>query len=231
MRNSIEKSFGGLKTLTIEGAKGGPCIVLFHGYGADASDLMPLSSMINIPNATWIFPDAPLEIIVAPGVYGRAWFHIDQRRLEKAMVQGEPLDMSSTIPQGFEGAARLAESFYAEVSKHFSKIVIGGFSQGAMLATELALATKNKKPSGLVLFSGTLIGQDRWPRLAKEAQDIPFFQSHGKNDALLGYDYAENLYKALTGAGMSGDFISFGGGHEIPPKVIQQAEGFVRSVL
>lgn len=231
MKNAEEKSFGGLKTLVVNGDKKGPCIILFHGYGADASDLMPLSEMMDIPNATWIFPDAPMEIIVAPGTFGKAWFNIDQRKLEKAMVQGELLDMSQTTPSGFEGAVRLAQSMYAEVSKVYDRIVVGGFSQGAMLATELALSTKEKLPRGLVILSGTLICGDRWPKAAKTRSDITFFQSHGKNDAILGFPFAENLFEVLSDAGMHGDFMSFGGGHEIPPQVISRAESFIRSAM
>jgi phospholipase/carboxylesterase len=229
MKVSKQKNIGGLKCLCIEENPKGPCIVLFHGYGADASDLMPLSEMMKIPNANWIFPDAPMEVSIAPGFHGRAWFNIDQSRLEKAMVQGEPMDMSQTTPSGFEGAAKLAKSFFAELSQTYKNIFVGGFSQGAMLATELALSSTTVKPKGLIILSGTWICGKRWIDMAQKNNSIPFFQSHGKNDALLGYSYAENLNEALNAAGMFGEFMSFSGGHEIPPQIIKGVERFIVS--
>jgi phospholipase/carboxylesterase len=230
MRHAVEKSIGPLKSLVLEGKPNtDTCIILFHGYGADASDLVPLADMMGIPNATWIFPDAPMEVIIAPGIYGKAWFQIDQRRLENALVSGQPLDMSSVTPNGFEAAAKMALGLFENVRSKYKKVFVGGFSQGAMLATEVALLSKNK-PDGLIIYSGTLINKPRWEKLAKDAVGVPFFQSHGKNDALLGYEYAENLFNTLTDAGMNGDFFSFSGGHEIPQKVIENSGKFIKQI-
>jgi phospholipase/carboxylesterase len=115
---------------------------------------------------------------------------------------------------------------YDELIKKHSKIILGGFSQGAMLATEVTL-THPRKPAGLVIMSGTLICADRWAEKLKSCDGIPFIQTHGKNDAILGYNYAENLFNLLTDAGMSGDFVSFNGGHEIPQKTIDRIGQFL----
>ncbi len=229
MKTAIDKSIGSLKTLTIEGKPGGPAVVLFHGYGADASDLMPMAEMMNLSSeVTWVFPNAPHEVIIAPGFYGRAWYQIDSKRLEAAMVRGEPLDMSQTIPPGLESARRAATSLYDQLQKDHSTVVIGGFSQGAMLATDLAL-NHNKKPAGLVILSGTLINQPQWQSVVAKSSGLSFFQSHGKNDALLGFEQAEALNSFLSDAGLHGDFYAFSGGHEIPAKVIEKMGQFIRS--
>jgi predicted esterase len=44
----------------------------------------------------------------------------------------------------------------------------------------------------------------------------------------LGYEFAEKLFEVLSDAGLDGEFISFSGGHEIPPKVITQIASFLR---
>ncbi len=228
MRQAVEKTIGALKTLKLEGKPGGPAVVLFHGYGADSSDLLPLAEMMGLSeNVTWVFPNAPLEVIIAPGFYGRAWFQIDSQRLESALKRGEIVDMSKSTPQGLESAARAATSLYEELLKNHSTILLGGFSQGAMLATEITLS-HGKKPAGLILLSGTLINSDRWAAKAKSCSGLQFFQSHGKNDALLGFEQAENLYNMLEEAGLHGDFMSFSGGHEIPTKVIEKLGQFIK---
>ncbi|MEQ1665000.1 MAG: esterase [Bdellovibrionales bacterium] len=231
MRKAVQKQIGGLKTLTLEGKVGGSCIVLFHGYGADASDLIPLSDMLGLgEGVTWVFPEGPMEVIIAPGSHGKAWFQIDVSRLEKSMLSGEPVDMSQTTPSGIERARKNATLMYDEVLKKHSRIILGGFSQGAMLATDLSLNHK-VKPEALLVMSGTLICSDRWRSELKSCEGLDFIQSHGKNDVILGYEYAENLYQFLTDGGMNGEFIGFSGGHEIPNKVIQSISQFLKHKL
>lgn len=231
MRTAVEKTIGSLKTFTLEGRPGGPAIVLFHGYGADSSDLIPLADLMGLsPDVTWVLPNAPTEVIIAPGFYGRAWWPIDTKRLETAMVKGEPLDMSILVPPGLESARRQANTLYDELLKKHSAVILGGFSQGAMLATDLSL-NHAKKPAGLLILSGTLINQAQWQKVVGQSEGLSFFQSHGKNDALLGFSHAEGLFEFLTNAGLQGDFYSFSGGHEIPTKVIEKAAQFVRRRL
>ncbi|OFZ18901.1 MAG: hypothetical protein A2Z20_12390 [Bdellovibrionales bacterium RBG_16_40_8] len=231
MRKAVHKKIGALETLTIEGKAGGPCVILFHGYGADSSDLTPLSAMMGLSDSvTWVFPNGPLDVIIAPGIYGNAWFQIDMRRLESAMVKGEPVDMSSTTPPGLENARQTAALLYEDLLATHSSVVLGGFSQGAMLAIELTLSHK-KKPAGLVLMSATLICKERWKKMASTCRDLTFIQSHGKNDVLLGFNYAEDLYNLLTANDLFGEFIGFNGGHEIPPKVIEKIGQYLASVF
>ena len=83
--------------------------------------------------------------------------------------------------------------------------------------------------SALVLFSGTLI--DRASLEASLETKLPqasgtkFFQSHGSSDPLLEYSQAQDLFKLLEDKGLKGEFVSFEGGHEIPPAAL---EGFLR---
>ena len=231
MKNAVKKNYGSLKTLTVEGRVGGPCVILFHGYGADSADLLPLSDYIRLSkDVTWIFPEATMQVIIAPGFSGRAWYQIDVQRLERSLSSGEPVDLSQHHPPGLESASRQAGELYDLVIKSHSQVFIGGFSQGAMLATELAL-THSRKPDGLVIMSGSLICEDRWKRLALSASGLKFIQTHGKNDALLGYEYAEKLFNLLTDQGLIGEFYAFSGGHEIPPKALEKIQYYLGALV
>lgn len=231
MGQAIQKTIGGLKTFTIEGAAGGPCVMLMHGYGADSADLVPLADMMNLSSqVTWVFPEAPQQVIIAPGFHGRAWYQIDMSRLEKAMVQGQTVDLSSTNPPGIDSARKHITNLYDALLRQHSKVIVGGFSQGAMLATELAM-THNRKPDGLVIMSGSLICKERWASLVKSCEGMTFIQTHGKNDAILGYEYAEHLFALLDAGGLHGDFFGFSGGHEIPIKAIEKIAGYLRAVV
>ena len=221
------KTIGGLKTLIIEGTARGPAIILFHGYGADAADLLPLVDLMSLSkDVTWVFPDAPLKIISAPGMHGRAWYPIDTELLERSLRMGEPADLSAREPQGLDAARESALALYEELRTHHPSVIVGGFSQGATLATELTFTAK-VAPTALVVMSGTVICESRWRELAPHAHAVPFFQCHGKNDPLLGFQFAENLYSLLTDAGLNGEFMTFSGGHEIPPKAIEKIARFI----
>ena len=101
------------------------------------------------------------------------------------------------------------------------RIVLGGFSQGAMISTHLTLAT-GFQPALLTLFSGTLLCCDEWTRLAIAHPHCRILQSHGYEDSILPFGAATELSQMLTDAGFEMDFLAFHGGHTIPMNVLQK---------
>ena len=82
-----------------------PAVLLLHGYGADQTDLAPLADMMD-PDGKfhWYFPNGVLEVIIAPGFSGRAWFQIDMAEYESAMREGRLRDLTKNRPEGFDFA-------------------------------------------------------------------------------------------------------------------------------
>ena len=109
-------------------------------------------------------------------------------------------------------------------------IVLGGFSQGAMLACDVALHT-TRPLAGLILLSGTLLAADEWTPLMPKRKGLRVFQSHGSADPLLPSFMAESLRDLLVQAGLSVEWVGFRGGHEIPGVVLEKLGGFLRAVL
>ncbi|HYQ40313.1 MAG TPA: hypothetical protein VER11_00045, partial [Polyangiaceae bacterium] len=97
--------------------------------------------------------------------------------------------------------------------------VIGGFSQGAMLATDTVLRT-SRPFAGLAVLSGTLISHDEWLPLMAARRGLPVLQSHGRADPVLPFELAERLRNELDSAGLPVEFIPFNGGHGIPSGVL-----------
>lgn len=200
------------------------CVILFHGYGANASDLAPLSEVLG-GGSTWIFPNGIQKIPIA-GAMGRAWFQIDIQALEECMAQGTYRDMSVYRPPDIEKSYQRAREFLDKIESQYDEVFIGGFSQGAMLATELVLrGTKNTR--ALIVLSGTLLCRSQWSKWASTCQGLKFFQSHGHHDPILSFKQAEALFQMLTGSHWMGEFHSFWGDHEIPPEVIQSLGQFL----
>lgn len=221
------KKIGTLDVLEVKGHPKKPVFVLFHGYGADAYDLSPLVNEVRGPSGwSWYFPNGPLEVPVGPGSSGRAWFPIDMEALERAMRLGQHRDLSQTKPAGFDKIKLQAHEFLKSLGREPSDIVLGGFSQGAMLATELAIASTTSY-RGLVILSGSLINMSAWQALAPQHRGMRYFQSHGQTDAILSPVTAQKLNTLLNAAGWEGELMMFGGGHEIPGGVTRALGQFL----
>ncbi len=216
-----------------EGGGDGPAVLLCHGFGAPGDDLVGLHRAIAAPPGTrWFFPEAPLDVDV--GMPGRAWWPIDMARLQLAMMRGMSRELARETPPGLAAARQLLSetiSFLGELH-HVdpARLVVGGFSQGAMLTTDLVL-TGGLGVAGLAILSGTLLSEDRWRASAASASGLPVFQSHGRHDPVLPFSGAEALGALLVGAGAHRRFVPFSGQHEIPTPAIGALGGFLSEVL
>lgn len=219
-----------------DGGGEGPAVLLCHGFGAPGDDLVALHRVIDAgPGVRWFFPEAPLSLAMGPGFAGRAWWEIDMMALQLAMQRGLHRQMEKEHPAGMtEAAAALTaviEGLEADHRVTRSRLALGGFSQGSMVTTELALHAA-RPFAGLVVLSGALLCQDRWAAAAaKNARGMRVFQSHGRRDPVLPFAGAEALGALLDGAGAQRTFVPFGGQHEIPYPVIEGVGAFLREAL
>ena len=206
-------------------------VVLLHGFGAPGDDLVGLAPYLDAPSTRYVFPAAPIEL---GGLYGdsRAWWRLDMARLERALTGGDMRGWIAEVPDGLDDARahllRFLEQLQARYSIADTELVLGGFSQGAMLSVDVALH-REASLAGLVLMSGTLTAESVWqPKLPKLA-GVPVVQSHGRHDQLLPYAIAEVLRDRLVAAGAHVDFHAFLGGHEIPQAVLGAVSAFLRA--
>lgn len=211
----------------------GPIVVMLHGFGAPGDDLVPLGEVLAgaAPGARFVFPAAPLAL---PSFFGesRAWWMIDMEALERDMAVGVPRDRSAEVPDGMAEANARIMALLAALPDEVGggPLVLGGFSQGAMLACDVALRS-GVPLAGLALLSGTFLAAGEWrPRMA-DRSGLRVFQSHGRRDPLLPFAAAERLKGELTAAGLEVDWHPFDGAHEIPPPVLRALAAYLESVL
>jgi len=232
-----KKRIGSLDVLQVEGDASAATVILFHGFGADMADLASLAGVIQAKKGTnWIFPNGHLKVAIGPHQEGRAWFPISIAELEKSAAQNEPLDWSVSIPPGMKKARQAVLHMIQELKVPSERLILGGFSQGGMIATDVALHMETP-PAGLAVLSGTLINGTEWQELAlklaahfsSQGKQFSFFQSHGTRDQILSVVMAEKLEKLFLNAKWKGHLLKFQGGHEIPPEVIIQLGAYLRS--
>ncbi|MBM4359740.1 MAG: phospholipase [Deltaproteobacteria bacterium] len=223
----VTKSWGGLTVRLTGGSDGngggeGPVVVLLHGFGAPGDDLVPLGDRLG-SRARCVFPAAPIAL---PSEYGpgRAWWNIDMVRLQMAMLTGQTRDMSREVPHGLAAAREKVVAMLAELRRELAigdaPIWLGGFSQGAMLACDVALRT-TESLAGVALMSGTLLCEDEWlPLMAKRA-GMRALVSHGRQDPVLPFSIAMRLRAELERAGVDLRWVPFDGAHGIAPEVLE----------
>jgi phospholipase/carboxylesterase len=209
-------------------------VVLCHGYGAPAADLVPLArELVQLqpelgPRVRFVFPAAPLSLAALGMPSARAWFHLPQ---EVLMGQGRDWKkFASSVPEGLAQARRgltgLLAALSAATKLPYGRIVLGGFSQGAMVTTDLALRLE-EAPAGLCILSGTLVCQDEWKQRAERRKGLPVLQGHGRVDNVLPFEQAEALRALLQAAGLLVDFIPFDGPHTIDPDELRKLAEFL----
>lgn len=215
-----------------EGARG-PVVVLLHGFGAPGDDLVPLARELAAqPGTRFVFPEAPLDLGRA-FMGGRAWWPIDLEARMRRVELGLPRDLSE-VPEGLADARARVDALLDDVEEAMlgpgDRLVLGGFSQGAMLALDTALRSR-RSLHGLMLLSGTHLAAGEWAPLMSERRGLPVFMSHGEHDELLPFAVSEALGASLARAGLALTWAPFRGGHAIPSSVLTAASSFLRQVL
>lgn len=221
---------GGLLVRMTGGSDGlgggrGPLLVLMHGFGAPGTDLLPFAGEIEAPPGTrFAFPEAPLAL---PPEYGsgRAWWHIDIMELQMALLTGRVRELRDRVPEGLTEANAKVTAMLRELEPG-ERVLIGGFSQGAMLACDVVLRSTDPFV-GLVMMSGTYLAASEWTPLMAQRKGLPVFMSHGREDPLLPFALAESLRDAMKAAGLEVEWVPFSGGHGVAPEVIDRLNGFV----
>jgi predicted esterase len=166
----------------VEKAKG--AIVLLHGRGGTAEDILLLGREMYLPGLAYLAPQAvnntwyPYSFL-APREQNEPWL---SSALEKvgATVQ---LAMDAGIPA--------------------NRIVVAGFSQGACLATEF-VASNPKRYGGLIAFTGGLIGpEDTGLTHTGDLAGTPAFLGSGDPDPHVPWSRVQQSAKILGDMGAS----------------------------
>src|SRR5579872_3760051 len=122
------------------------------------------------------------------------------------------------------------EQIIRETGLPLEKILLGGFSQGSMVAVDVALRLADR-PAGLIVFSGTLLAEREWTELARKRGRLPVLQTHGLHDPILPFPAAEGLRDLFIASGFDVTFLPFPGPHTIPFEALKRAANLLTRVL
>jgi phospholipase/carboxylesterase len=212
-------------------------VVLLHGFAMEPSDLSPFALSLGVPGL-FLFPRAPLDALPEPDLpRGRAWWHIDPVARMRALAVG-PRDFCGEHPAGLPDARATLGRFLdaaldLDPRTRALPWVLGGFSQGGMLACETFLRAP-RPLAGLALLSSSRIAFDEWQplidRRADELRGLPVFVSHGRADRDLAFRAGEALRDCLAAGGADVTWVPFDEGHEVPLVVWRRLRKFLMSL-
>jgi len=222
-------------------------VVLCHGFGAPGTDLVNLAEEVvpllageapeSSPAPAFLFPEGLIDLSDEFGMEGpRAWWRINMAKLAALQSVASYDELHNEVPEGIDSARSAVEDCVLACleTKNWKSIdlIIGGFSQGAMLSVELAMRATKLAPKALLLWSGALICQKAWQQANQDKQrNIPIFQSHGTQDTILPISTGRALRDFLRSQGMKIEYIEFHGPHTIAYESLQGSAVLIDSVL
>jgi phospholipase/carboxylesterase len=174
----------------IRPATGDPegALVLLHGRGTSEQDLLPLMDVLDPPRRlVGVFPRGPLQL---PPV-GNHWY-------QKVRVGFPDRD---TFLATYERMAGWLGSVADQVGVPLERTVLGGFSQGAVVAWALALGAGRPRPAGLLTMSGFVPEVDGLELASDGLGGFPVAITHGVQDPVIPVDFARRARERAQAAG------------------------------
>jgi phospholipase/carboxylesterase len=203
----------------IRPADGAPqgALVLLHGRGADELDLFPLLDYFDperrLVGAT---PRAPLAL--PPG--GRHWYAF----LRVGFPDPE------TFGAVYPAAAEWLDAFLGDRGLAHDRLVLGGFSQGAVMTYALGLGAGRPRPAALIALSGFV------PTVAGFELDLspplpPVAIGHGTLDPVIGVEFGRAARDLLRGAGADVTYRESPIPHTIDPEFARELPAWIERRL
>ena len=190
-------------------------IILMHGRGASAADIIRLGSSL-------VGEDGDGVTFLAPEATNNTWYPVSGFLPQEQLAPW--LESALTVIDDIIDTA--VDSGVAN-----EKIILGGFSQGAMLSLEYA-SRGRRKIGGVIAFSGSIIGPVDQPyTVSGEVSGMPMFIGCGTNDSWIPADAARNSAQVFVDAGADVDLRIYEGmEHIINEDEIEGAAALVARV-
>jgi phospholipase/carboxylesterase len=189
-----------------------------HGRGADEHDLAPLLQALD-PDADLlgVLPRGPLAL--PPG--GRHWYVLRE--------VGSP--DRETFLQTFALLSGWLDGVLAENEVAPERLVLGGFSQGAVMAYSLALAAGRPRPAGVLAFSGFIPRVEGFEFDLEGRAGLPVSVSHGSLDPIISVEFAREARARLEAADLAVRYREDPVAHTIAPGALAQAKQVLADAL
>jgi phospholipase/carboxylesterase len=202
-------------TARVREAAGEPAgvLVLFHGRGTSEFDLEPLLDALDPERRLLgITPRGPL--VLPPG--GAHWYVVRQ--------VGYP------DPNTFGPSYELASAWLDGLGVPHDRMIIGGFSQGAVMSYALGLGRGRPRPVGIIALSGFIPVVERFELdLAPPLPRVAI--GHGAHDDVIRVEFGRRAKRSLEEAGADVLYRESPLGHAIDPRFVLELRAWIADVV
>ena len=151
-------------------------VILCHGYGGDGKDISILANYwkAHLPDTIFICPDAPEKCSASPT--GFQWFDLMDQTAEQVLAKSLVAEnkLNKLIDE-------VKDKNYLDANQ----IIIGGFSQGCMIAMQTGIKRKDKINS-IIGYSGRIIDTNHLHKNMNSRPNIILM--HGDKDQIVTID-------------------------------------------
>jgi phospholipase/carboxylesterase len=195
-----------------------PVVILLHGFGSNMHDIAAIAPHINNDNYIYACPNAPVPIDLGLGRKGFAWASL-----------GTPPSKNEYL-----NSQDILLSFIRELTDSLSTpknhVVLGGFSQGAMMTYRLGIP-RPQQFAGLVALGGLLDDEAIPANQACIEKDQPIFIAHGTLDTVIPIESARDAKLRLENVGFCPTYKEYPIAHEINHDILTDLSSWLKDLF
>lgn len=207
------------------------CLILLHGFGDTGSGFISSlgGPLIQMDGLRVVFPSAPSQQL--GGFALSSWLRVDSPGSPAAaagrMMRADPSDVQPSVDY-------IHSLIHREMARGVpcERIVLGGFSQGGLIATRAALSFEGGTLGGVLALS-TFFG-DETATLAKANQALRVLVAHGEADNVVPLSEGRRVVTSVQRLAPRAQvkFRSYAGmGHATCDQEVRDIRAFLQSVI
>ena len=185
-------------------------VVFIHGWRGNKDSFRTISSIIRIPKAKWLFPQAPYKISEKNEEYSWAFENPDGTFEIKNTV-----DLFGRFLK--KNVLSLVDS---------KKVFFIGFSQGATMCYELILQLEHPW-GGVFPVAGFKRNRKSCFTIHENQKETAIIIGHGLKDDVIPISSSENIYEELKNNNFNVYFEKFNGGHKISINYLRKIQSII----
>jgi phospholipase/carboxylesterase len=182
-------------------------LVLMHGRGTSEQDLLPLLDVFD-PRERIVgaFPRGPLQL---PPV-GHHWYAVGR------VGHPDPETFLATFDRLGTWLDGLAETTGVPIER----TVLGGFSQGAVMAWAMGLGPGRPRPAGILAMSGFIPAVPEFELGLEDLGGLPVAITHGALDPIIPVEFGQDARDRARAAGADVVYRETEVPHIVDPRVV-----------
>jgi phospholipase/carboxylesterase len=181
-------------------------LVLLHGRGADEHDLQPFLELLD-PARRLLGLTLGGPLALPPG--GRHWYAVPRVGFPDPATFATSYGLLGDWLAGLSAATGLAPE----------QLVLGGFSQGAVMALALALGAGRPTPAAVIALSGFVPTVDGWTADVRRP-GLPAFVAHGRRDPVIPVEFGRATRDLLAPSPVDLTYVETDAAHHVDPRTL-----------